>query len=58
MGAWTFVRDRIREILGDGRSLRYCGRDEAASPAVGSPRIHRQQLEAFLNDVFSRIQAA
>ena len=55
MGAWTFVRDRIREILGAERPLRYAGRDEAASPAVGSPRIHRQQLEAFLTDVFSRV---
>jgi len=48
MGAWTFVRDRIRTIVGDRTQLRYAGRPEAASPAAGSPRIHRAQLEAFL----------
>ncbi len=52
MGAWTFVRDRIRSIVGDRTQLRYAGRPEAASPAAGSPRVHRAQLKAFLDEAF------
>ena len=52
MGAWTFVRDRLEAIIGDKSHLICAGRPEAASPAVGSPRIHRAQLRALLNDAF------
>ena len=52
MGPWTFVRDRIQAILGDKQRLDYAGRAESASPAVGSPRIHRAQLQAFLDEAF------
>ncbi|HIF93751.1 MAG: 2-oxoglutarate dehydrogenase E1 component [Myxococcales bacterium] len=50
MGGWTFVRDRLEAIIGDQHRLEYAGRDESASPAAGSPRIHRAQLQAFLDD--------
>ncbi len=50
MGAWTFVRDRLEEIVGDKHRVDYAGRPEAASPAAGSPRIHRAQLQAFLDE--------
>ena len=53
MGAWTFVRDRLQAIVGKKGWLRYAGRPESASPAAGSPRIHRAQLQAFLDDVLS-----
>ena len=53
MGAWTFVRDRLQAIVGSRGWLRYAGRDESASPAAGSPRVHRAQLAAFLDDAFS-----
>src|SRR5262249_40270832 len=39
-GAWTFMESRLRQPLPDGRVLTYYGRDEAASPAVGSKRLH------------------
>jgi 2-oxoglutarate dehydrogenase E1 component len=52
MGAWTFVRDRLQAIVGDKRRLECAGRPEAASPAVGSPRIHRAQLAALLDEAF------
>lgn len=52
MGAWTFVRDRLEAIIGDKSRLICAGRPEAASPAVGSPRIHRAQLRALLDDAF------
>jgi 2-oxoglutarate dehydrogenase E1 component len=37
-GAWVFISDRLQPMLGDGVKLTYCGRDEAASPAVGSKK--------------------
>jgi 2-oxoglutarate dehydrogenase E1 component len=52
MGPWTFVRDRLREILGDKVPLARAGRPEAASPAAGSPRVHKAQLEALLEEAF------
>jgi 2-oxoglutarate dehydrogenase E1 component len=52
MGAWTFVRDRLQSIIGEKARLQCAGRPEAASPAVGSPRIHRAQLQAFLDEAF------
>jgi 2-oxoglutarate dehydrogenase E1 component len=52
MGAWTFVRPRLRGVLGDKAPLSRAGRPEAASPAAGSPRIHKQQLEQLLEDAF------
>ncbi len=50
MGGWTFVRDRLQSIIGQENYLGYAGRSESASPAAGSPRVHRAQLQAFLND--------
>ena len=52
MGAWTFVRDRLQSIAGNKSLVEYVGRKEAASPAAGSPRVHRAQLQAFLDDAF------
>jgi 2-oxoglutarate dehydrogenase E1 component len=49
MGAWTFVRDRLEAIIGDGNRLEFVGRAESASPAAGSPRVHRAQLRMFLD---------
>ncbi len=39
-GAWSFMEPRLRQLLPDGHVLIYNGRDEAASPAVGSKRLH------------------
>lgn len=52
MGPWTIMRDRLQAVLGDKQRLEYAGRAEAASPAVGSPRIHRAQLQALLGEAF------
>ena len=52
MGAWTFVRDRLRVVLDDKAALAHAGRPEAASPAAGSPRVHKAQLEKLLEDAF------
>jgi 2-oxoglutarate dehydrogenase E1 component len=40
-GAWSFMEPRLREILPDGRVTRYYGREESASPATGSYKLHQ-----------------
>jgi 2-oxoglutarate dehydrogenase E1 component len=42
MGAWHFIHQRLRPLIGE-RPLRYVGRDEAASPATGSYKIHQAE---------------
>ncbi len=43
MGAWSFVRPYLEDILSDGCELSYVGRDESASPATGSHHIHHNE---------------
>jgi 2-oxoglutarate dehydrogenase E1 component len=38
-GAWSFMSDHLEPMLPETAVLTYCGRDEAASPAVGSKKI-------------------
>jgi len=52
MGPWTFVRERLRAVLADKAPLEHAGRPEAASPAAGSGRVHKAQLEQLLQDAF------
>jgi 2-oxoglutarate dehydrogenase E1 component len=49
MGAWTFVRERLQDLLREGLSPRYAGRRESASPATGSLRVHRVEQQAILD---------
>jgi len=42
MGAWSFMHQRLVPIIGE-RPLRYLGRDEAASPAIGSYKLHQTE---------------
>jgi 2-oxoglutarate dehydrogenase E1 component len=56
MGAWSFVSDRLRRILPRGRSLRYVGRPESASPATGSYKLHEEEEAEFVAEAFSRGQ--
>ena len=41
-GAWPFMEPRLRQMFPD-TLLGYYGRDESASPAVGSVKIHQQE---------------
>jgi 2-oxoglutarate dehydrogenase E1 component len=52
MGAWNFVRWRLAQTLPFGRSIRYAGRPESASPAGGSQRLHRQEQSALIAAAF------
>jgi 2-oxoglutarate dehydrogenase E1 component len=49
MGAWSFVSEALRELLGADRSLRYVGRPRAASPATGSYRRHSLEQERLVD---------
>ena len=53
MGPWSFVSDRLEAALPQGRRLRYTGRREAAAPAGGSMRLHKQRQAKLLFDAFS-----
>jgi 2-oxoglutarate dehydrogenase E1 component len=46
MGAWTIIDETLPEVL--GREIPYAGRLRSASPATGSPKKHKAQLEALL----------
>jgi len=50
MGGWEFVRELLRELW--QREFAYAGRKAAASPAVGSQRVHHEELAAFLAAAF------
>jgi len=53
MGAWWYLSQKLPGVL-DGRSLRYAGRDEAASPATGSYRRHGKEQATLLAAVFDQ----
>jgi 2-oxoglutarate dehydrogenase E1 component len=52
MGPWTFVRERLQALLPPKAKLAYAGRLASASPAVGSPRVHRLELAELLAAAF------
>jgi 2-oxoglutarate dehydrogenase E1 component len=47
-GAWSFLRPQLAKLL--GQEPRYIGRPAAASPAVGSHRLHKQEQQALLEE--------
>jgi 2-oxoglutarate dehydrogenase E1 component len=47
-GCWTFMEDRVRELLPAGTTIAYIGRDEAASPATGSHKMHEVEEHEIL----------
>ena len=61
MGAWQHVFGTWMGGLADFRSqvgnreIRYAGRGIAASPAVGSPKIHEAELRAFLAQAYDAL---
>ncbi len=48
MGAWPMMDEWFFEAL--GRVPRYIGRDRAASPATGSPKKHRAEHDAVIEE--------
>jgi 2-oxoglutarate dehydrogenase E1 component len=52
MGPWTFVRDRLQELLLPRQQFAYSGRRSAASPATGSRRVHLAEQAALVAHAF------
>jgi 2-oxoglutarate dehydrogenase complex dehydrogenase (E1) component-like enzyme len=50
MGSWYYLTGT--ETLFGNRRPRYIGRQIAAAPAVGSPKIHVKEQRAFLDELF------
>jgi len=53
MGAWTFVRDRLAQIVGDDFRLLRFSRPESGSPAAGSLAVHQQEQEELITQALS-----
>jgi 2-oxoglutarate dehydrogenase E1 component len=47
MGGWQFVKPRLEKLI--KRTLRYIGRNAAASPATGFPAIFRQEQNQIIS---------
>jgi 2-oxoglutarate dehydrogenase E1 component len=43
MGGWTFVQERLENLLSNCKRPRYVGRSASASPATGSYSIHQKE---------------
>jgi 2-oxoglutarate dehydrogenase E1 component len=48
MGAWTFMVQRLRELIKDRYPVRYIGRPERSSPAEGSLEQHNEEQAAIV----------
>lgn len=53
MGAWTFLSNRIQELLSVNQKLLCISRPEGASPAVGSAKVSNQQQIQIVKEAFS-----
>jgi len=53
MGAWTFVKTRWSDPLGNYGNLRCVSRPESASPATGSKKAHDLEQRMLLDEVFA-----
>ncbi|ESO02643.1 hypothetical protein HELRODRAFT_106795 [Helobdella robusta] len=49
-GAWSFANTRLSNVL--GLKLRYSGRKEGATPAVGIGEIHKMEAQSIVDSVF------
>ncbi len=56
MGAWTFVRDRLSDLVAENIRLEYAGREASASTATGSMRVHRSEQAMLVADAFEDLE--
>ncbi|GAB3060912.1 2-oxoglutarate dehydrogenase E1 component [Virgibacillus ainsalahensis] len=56
MGSWDFVDDYLRELLKDGQRLRYIGRPDRSSPAVGVPNVHKTEQSKIIQKAIKPIE--
>jgi 2-oxoglutarate dehydrogenase E1 component len=56
MGAWHFIRDYISESLAKASIsavLKYCGREESATPATGYLKVHNIEQAELVKTIFN-----
>ena len=52
MGAWNYLRPRLRQLTEDRYPLQYVGRPESSSPAEGSSTAYRVNQQALIEQAF------
>ena len=52
MGAWGYLAWQLREMF-PSHTIRFAGRGESASPAVGSLGLHKLEQKALIEEAFS-----
>jgi 2-oxoglutarate dehydrogenase E1 component len=57
MGAWTFVRPILRDLIAGRLPIHYIGRPPSSSPAEGSSALHAVNQEAILELAFDLEEA-
>lgn len=53
MGAWNFLFPRLQPLLQDGQTIRYAGRQAAASTAAGQKKIHDAEQERLVSEALN-----
>jgi len=53
MGAWNFLFPRLQPLLKDGQTIRYAGRQAAASTAAGQKKIHDAEQERLVSEALN-----
>ena len=53
MGGWTFVQDRLENILSGCERPQYVGRSASASPATGSYSIHQKEQAELVSQALA-----
>jgi 2-oxoglutarate dehydrogenase E1 component len=56
MGAWSYMAPRLRDLIGRVPRIDYIGRPDRASPAEGSPILHRAEQARIVAEAFSGLQ--
>jgi 2-oxoglutarate dehydrogenase E1 component len=54
MGGWTFVQDRLENLLPRCERPKYVGRSASASPATGSYSIHQKEQAQLVNEALNQ----
>jgi 2-oxoglutarate dehydrogenase E1 component len=52
MGAWNYLRPRLRQSIDDRLPIHYVGRPESSSPAEGSSAAYRANQQALIEQAF------
>ena len=52
MGAWNYLRPRLRQLTDDQFPIHYVGRPESSSPAEGSTTTYRANQQALIEQAF------